>query len=87
MVMPAVRSSAGASAIDTRSFTPSNDSALPNRPAVDHAVPPASVPTLPFPETSAVVPPVPSAKVYAATSPLGTTQVLLTVTVTLADVA
>ena len=58
-----------------------------NGAAVDRAVPPTSVPVLPLPETSAVVAPAASAKVYAATSPVGTTQALFTVTETLADVA
>jgi len=57
-----------ASATVTQSFTPSNWSALPKRPAVDHEAP-EIVPALPLPETSATVGPCPSLKPHAATRP------------------
>ena len=70
----------------TQSLPPSNDSAAPNLPLVVQ-VAPLSVPVLPPPDPSAVVPPLPSLNVYAATRPLGTVQLFDTVTVTAALVA
>jgi hypothetical protein len=64
----------------TTSFTPSNVSALPYRPAVVH-VAPEIVPVLPFPEVSAVVVPVPSLKPHAATRPAGVAGVYVTASV------
>jgi hypothetical protein len=79
-----VRSSAAASATVTQSLTPSNDRALPNRPAVVQTAP-ATVPACPPPEASPAVVPVPSLKPYAATGPVDAPW-LLTVTVTAVEV-
>src|SRR5262245_18195053 len=83
-VIPVVRSSELASAIVTRSLTPSNDRAPPYFPAVDQ-VAPEMVPLLPNPEVSFTVGPLPSLKPRASTSPVAVAA-LLTVTGTPADV-
>src|SRR5262245_39474208 len=67
-VMPVLRSSDGASVIVTRALAPLNIRAFPNFP-VDAHVAPLMVPVLPLPDASATVPPVPSLKENAATSP------------------
>jgi hypothetical protein len=59
--MPVVRSSPFASATVTRSFTPSNDSALPNFPAVVQ-VAPEIVPVRPLPDKSVAEVPLPLLK-------------------------
>ena len=61
IVMPVVRSRSLASATVTQSLTPSNESALPLRPAVVQAAP-ESVPRWPVPVASAVEGPAPSSK-------------------------
>jgi hypothetical protein len=66
--MPVVRSSEFASAIVTRSLTPSNDRAPPVCPWADH-VAPLMVPLFPLPETSARAEPEPASNEYAATRP------------------
>ena len=81
-VMPPVRSSELESGTDTRSFTPSNDSACPNRPAAQAA--PETVPALLLPEESRTETPAPSLNPNAATRL--DDSVLDTVTVTIADV-
>src|SRR5262245_24857129 len=69
-VIPDVRSSEFESGTVTLSFTPSNDMALPCLPpALQRA--PEMVPLFPDPDASATVEPVPSSKLYAATSPDG----------------
>src|ERR1041384_5262296 len=86
-VMPVVRSSDGASGMVTRSSTPSKLSAEPKRPCVDHAALPVTIPALPLPEPSPTDVPEPSAKLKAATSPIGGGGALLeTVTLLAADV-
>src|SRR5262245_43289043 len=70
IVMPVVRSSEAAGLIVIQSFTPSNDSPPPKRPAVVH-VAPEIVPVLPDPDVSPTVGPAPSLKLRAATSPAG----------------
>src|SRR3954471_112127 len=67
-VMPVVRSRSLASAIETASLTPSNDSAPPVLP-VALQLAPLIVPGWFLPETSASVLPLPASKLYAATSP------------------
>src|SRR6185503_2610840 len=65
-VSACVRSSDAASATATWLDAPSNERPPPKRPAGVQLAP-LSVPVLPCPEASAVVPPLPSAKAYAAT--------------------
>src|SRR4051812_32063503 len=60
-VSAVVRSRAAESGTVTVSALPSNDRALPNRPAVDH-VAPETEPVRPLPEASAAVAPVPASK-------------------------
>ena len=60
-VIPVVKSSAAVSLMVTQSLTPSNDSALPYLPCVDH-VAPEIVPVCPRPLRSTSVVPVPSLK-------------------------
>ena len=59
--MPVVRSRLAESGTVTQSFTPSNESALPNRPWVVH-VAPEMVPVLPAPARFARVVPEPASK-------------------------
>ena len=66
MVIADVTSSEAESGTVTRSFTPSNESALPKRPAGVHAAP-LIAPALPRPEASATAVPAPSLNPYAAT--------------------
>src|SRR3712207_1890995 len=66
-VIPEVRSSDAESRTPTRSLTPSNDNAPPNRPAAVHAGP-FRVPWFPLPLRSPSCVPFPSSNEYAATS-------------------
>ena len=68
-VIPVVRSSEAESAIDTKSFTPSNESAEPVFAVVVQVAPEIDA-VLPCPEMSATVLPLPASKEYAATRPL-----------------
>src|SRR3954447_12480286 len=68
-VIPVVRSRSLASAIETRSLMPSNDSAPPVLPAA-FQVAPLIVPGWFLPDTSASVLPLPASKLYTATSPV-----------------
>ena len=61
IVIPVVRSSEAESAIDTKSFTPSNESAKPVFAVVVQAAPEID-PASPCPETSATVLPLPASK-------------------------
>src|SRR6267142_562955 len=65
-VIPVVRCSEAESLMFTRAFVPLNDNALPNLPPVDHVVL-ATVPTLPLPEASATLVPLPSLNPNART--------------------
>src|SRR5689334_20972393 len=67
-VIALVRSSALASAIVTQLLVPLKEAAPPNLPCVDQPVF-ESVPTLPLPDPSLAVVPLPSLNPYAATRP------------------
>src|SRR5215831_151343 len=69
-VIPVVRSSEFESGTVTLSLTPSNERALPCLPPALQTAP-ETVPLFAEPEASATVDPVPSSKLYAATSPDG----------------
>src|SRR3954468_23902641 len=70
IVIALVRSRSLASAIETESLTPSNESAPPFLPAALH-VAPLIVPGWLWPVTSASVVPLPASKLYAATASTG----------------